>query len=217
VKPTRPPKRERTRAKLIAAGFQVLAERGDALTAAEVVAEADVANGTFYNHFLDRDDFIATLASESLKAITTDSAEDTGGADPAWRFAVASTRVLQAAVRQPLWGRAVLRLSECPTPPHAAVQQHLRADLAEGHKTGRFTHGDDPVTIDLVSGTLMATVRRLVSPDHPCDDRDVPDVVTRLLEAIGLDHDDAHTLAATAHEAEQVPPGPEGPLSSTDR
>lgn len=203
----RPPKRERTRAKLIAAGFQVLAERGDALTASDVVAEADVANGTFYNHFLDRDDFIATLARESLKAITTDSAEDTEGADPAWRFAVASTRVLEATVREPLWGRAVLRLTECPTPPHAAVQQHLRADLAEGHQTGRFTHGDDPVTIDLVTGTLMATLRRLVSADGPQDNDAVPDVVTRLLEAIGLDHDEAHTLATTAHEAEQTPHG----------
>ena len=214
---TRPPKRERTRAKLVEAGLRVLAERGDALTASEVVAEADVANGTFYNHFLDRDDFIETLARESLKAITTGSAEETEGTDPAWRFAVASTRVLEAAVRDPLWGRAVLRLNECPTPPHAAVQQHLRADLAEGHRTGRFMYGDDPVTIDLVSGTLMAAVRRLVSPDHPRDDRDVPDVVTRLLEAIGLDHDDAHTLATAAHEAEQVPPGPETTPSSADR
>lgn len=63
---------------------------------AEVVAEADVANGTFSNHFLDRDDFIRTPAHESLEAITTDSATDTEGADPAWRFAVAATRVLEA-------------------------------------------------------------------------------------------------------------------------
>lgn len=217
MKPTRPPKRERTRAKLIAAGFQVLAERGDALTASDVVAEADVANGTFYNHFLDRDDFIATLARESLKAITTDSADETEGADPAWRFAVASTRVLEAAVREPLWGRAVLRLTECPTPPHAAVQQHLRTDLAEGHQTGRFTHGDDPVTIDLVTGTLMAALRRLVSDDKTHDDNAVPDVVTRLLEAIGLDHDEAHTLATTAHEAEQTPHEPEASPSLADQ
>ena len=199
----RPPKRERTRAKLVEAGLRVLADRGESLTASDVVARADVANGTFYNHFLDRDDFIETLAAESLKAITADSAEETGGADPAWRFAVASTRVLAAAVREPLWGRAVLRLAECPTPPHVAVQEHLRADLAEGQRTGRFTHGDDPVTVDLVSGTLMAALRRFVSADDPPGNQAVPDVVARLLEAIGLDHGEAEALATAAHEAEQ--------------
>ena len=96
-----------------------------------------------------------------------------------------------------------------PTPLHAAVQQHLRADLAEGHRTGRFTYGDDPVTVDLVSGTLMASIRRLVSVDAPLDDGnpdDVPDVVARLLEAIGVDSDEAQSLAAAAHSAERTPP-----------
>ena len=203
----RPPKRERTRRKLVEAGLRVLASRGDALTASDVVTEADVSNGTFYNHFTDREDFIRELARASLEAITTGSADDTEGTDPAWRFAIASTRVLEAAVREPLWGRAVLRLAECPTPPHAAVQQHLRSDLAEGHRTGRFTHGDDPVTVDLVTGTLMASLRRIVSLDDAlADDRAVPDVVTRLLEAIGIERDEARTLAIAAHDAERDPP-----------
>lgn len=199
----RPPKRERTRRKLLDAGLHVLAERGDALTASDVVAAADVSNGTFYNHFLDRDDFVQHLARESLAAITSSSAEATEGADPAWRFAVASTRVLVAAVRQPLWGRAVLRLAEHPTPPHAAIQQHLRADLADGHRTGRFSHGDDAVTIDLVTGTLMSALRRLVARDGGVDDGAVPPVVTRLLEALGLDGHEARELATAALLAEQ--------------
>jgi AcrR family transcriptional regulator len=194
----RPPKRERTRAKLIAAGFRVLAERGDALTASDVVAEADVANGTFYNHFLDREDFIATLARESLEAITVDSAGQTEGADPAWRFAVATTRVLQAAVQQPLWARAVLRLAERPSPPHATVQQHLREDLATGLSAGRFTHGDDPVTVDLVTGTLISALRRITADVEAVDDQTIPAVVTRLLEAIGIDRAEAASLADSA-------------------
>jgi len=194
----RPSKRERTRRKLLDAGLQVVAERGEALTASDVVAAADVSNGTFYNHFLDRDDFIQALAHESLRAITEQSADDTEGADPAWRFAVASTRVLDAGARDPLWGRAVLRLAESPTPLHTAVQQHLRADLAEGHRSGRFTHGDDAVTIDLVSGTLMTALRRLVSADDRCPSTGITDVVARLLEVIGVDGNEAHALAAAA-------------------
>lgn len=204
------PKRERTRRTLLDAGLRVLADRGDALTASDVVAEADVSNGTFYNHFVDREDFIQTLANESLETITAVSAEETKGADPAWRFAVATTRVLDAAARAPIWGRAALRLAEHPTPPHAGVQKHLRFDLAEGHRTGRFTHADDPVTVDLVTGTLMASIRRLVSHDDAADvDRTtVPNVVARLLEAIGVERDEAQSLALAAHDAERDPQEP---------
>ena len=198
----RPSKRERTRRKLLDAGLQVIADRGEALTASDVVAVADVSNGTFYNHFLDRDDFIRALARESLRAITEQSADDTEGSDPAWRFAVASTRVLDAGVRDPLWGRAALRLADSPTPLQAAVQQHLRTDLAEGHRTGRFTHGADDVTVDLVAGTLMAALRRLVAPDSGCSSSGIADVVARLLEAIGIDHDEAGELAVAALEGE---------------
>lgn len=210
----RPIKRERTRRKLLEAGMHVIAERGEALTASDVVVAADVSNGTFYNHFVDREDFIRVLAHESLTALTNRSADDTEGADPAWRFAVASVRVLDAGVRDPLWGRALLRLSASPTSLHAAVQCHLRADLAEGHVTGRFTHGDDPVTVDLVSGTLMAALRRVVSPDSASGgsrdtavgesgDDFVEDVVARLLEAIGVERPEARALAAAAHDDER--------------
>ncbi|MEM9465158.1 MAG: TetR/AcrR family transcriptional regulator [Actinomycetota bacterium] len=199
----RPPKRERTRRALLDAGLQVLAERGDALTASDVVHAADVSNGTFYNHFADRDAFIRALAHESLLALTIDSALDTAGTDPAWRFAVGSTRVLEAARRQPLWAHAVLRLAELPAPPHEAIQAHLRNDLADGLAAGRFVHGDDPVTVDLVSGTLMATLRRLI--DDPGHADAAVDVVTRLLIAVGIASDEAGVIAEGAHANERRP------------
>lgn len=213
---TRPGKRERTRRRLLDAGLLVVAERGDALTATDVVVAADVSNGTFYNHFDDRDDFMRALAYESLAALTERSADRTRGADPAWRFAVASMRVLDAGARDPVWARAVLRLHESPTPIHEAVQGHLRADLAAGHRVGRFSHGDDPVTVDLVSGTLMAALRRVAGPAFDADGAPSvavagaavagagPDflvaVVTRLLQALGVEESEAHALAFAAHE-----------------
>lgn len=198
----RPPKRERTRRKLLDAGLRVLADRGDAFTASDVVIAADVSNGTFYNYFLDRDDFIQHLARETLGAITEASADETEGTDPAWRFAVASTRVLDAAANDPLWARAVLRLTESRTPPHAAIRQHLHADLAEGQRSGRFAYGDDPVTFDLVTGTIMATIRRLAGDGGRHADR-IPDVVARLLQALGVDAEEAQVLAGAANEAER--------------
>ena len=195
----RPPKRERTRARLIAAGLEALAEHGESLTASDVAQRADVANGTFYNYFDDREDFLRALAVESLEAIVDASAEDTDGSDPAWRFAVATTRVLRAGIERPVLATAVLRLADHPDSPHIGLQRHLRADLATGLATGRFTYGDDRVTIDIVSGTILATLRRIAAGAG--ETSDITDVVSRLLELLGMDRTEAHRVADDARLA----------------
>lgn len=67
------------------------------------------------------------------------------------------------------------------------MEQHRRDDLVSGLRSGRYTHGDDPVTVDMVTGTLFATFRRIVSDPGGIDADTIPDVVSRLLEAIGID------------------------------
>ena len=190
------PKRERTRRLLLDAGRRVLAERGEAFTATDVVLAAEVSNGTFYNYFEDRDAFLDEVVKDSLLGIADAAAGDTSGDDPAWRFAVASTRVLHAAVADPVWGRLLLQLSESPVSPLTEIDRHLRVDLADGLAAGRFAHGDDPVTLDLVGGTLMASIRRLCASEAGADL--VPAVVARLLGALGLGRREAAKLAARA-------------------
>jgi AcrR family transcriptional regulator len=190
------PKRERTRRQLIAAGFEVLAERGEAMTATDVVTAAAVSNGTFYNHFTDRDDFVRALAHAAVVGIAESSAAETEGEDPVWRFALATARVLQAAVANPVVGRVVLRLAELPSPPHEEVQQHLRADLDEGLSSGRFRYGADGVTLDLVTGTILATLRRISLGRGGADP--VAPVVERLLLSLGLGRREAGMLARRA-------------------
>jgi AcrR family transcriptional regulator len=58
------------RAKLLAAARRVFAEKGlDAATARDIVRETDLASGTFYNYFEDKDDvFRALLAEHADKA-----------------------------------------------------------------------------------------------------------------------------------------------------
>jgi AcrR family transcriptional regulator len=193
------PKRERTRAKLIAAGLEVLARRGEALTAADVVAEAEVSNGTFYNHFEDRDAFLHSLATESLRALTAASAEATAGEDPAWRFAVATAQALITAQAKPLWARAVLRLAEWGEPPQEELAHYLRTDLREGFEGGRFRFGDDTITMDMIVGTLMATLRRMIATKGEAPPPSL--TIKRLLELLGLAPEDAETLSIRAFEA----------------
>src|SRR5689334_23966482 len=53
------------RAKLLAAARKVFAEKGGgAATARDIVRETDLASGTFYNYFNDKDDVFRALISE---------------------------------------------------------------------------------------------------------------------------------------------------------
>lgn len=188
-------KRERTRSHLLATGRELMADRGTAITASDVVAAAEVSNGTFYNHFVDLDDFVREVARQTFLGIADAAAVETAGADPAWRFAVASTRILDAAVQDPTWGRVLLQLARSGLSRRAELEG-LRSDLRAGRRAGRFDYGDDRITVDLVSGTIVATIGRLVRDD--VGRRHIPDVVARLLTVLGVPADEARQLASSA-------------------
>ncbi len=187
-------KREKTRRQLIAAGLRALAEKGEGLTVSDVVAEADVSNGTFYNYFLDRDELLDALAEElalSLAAVTAQEAIP----DPARRFAAATARVLLRAEADATWARVMLRLVGRPG-AGVELDRYLREDLAEGHAQGRFEAGPDDATLDQVGGLILMTIRRIV------DGRARPDAAERAVErglrALGLGEQEALEVAAVA-------------------
>jgi AcrR family transcriptional regulator len=187
-------KREKTRRRLVAAGLRVLAEKGESLTVSDVVAAADVSNGTFYNYFEDRDALVDTLAAELVMSLA-EAAAGESIADPAMRFAVASGRVLRRAVEDPTWGRVVLRLVDRPG-VYGNIDRFLRGDLAAGLEQGRFDTGPDDATLDQVFGLLVMTLRRIVAgqarPDAP------ERAVERGLRALGVAPDEARTVAESA-------------------
>ena len=155
-------KRERTRRQLIAAGVEVLAEKGEALTVSAVVAGADVSNGTFYNYFSDRDEFIDALAEHSLLAFAAHTARDSADQDPARRFAFATLGVLDRAMEDPTWGRAILRLNEQRSASSREMFRYLRDDLSDGHAQGRFAFGPDDLTLDAILGLIVMSMHRIV-------------------------------------------------------
>jgi AcrR family transcriptional regulator len=187
-------KRERTRRALVAAGLRVLAERGEALAVSDVTAEADVANGTFYNYFPDREALLDALAAQLLLGLAEAAAREPHQ-DPAMRFAVSSGRVLRRAQRDSTWGRVVLRLVNRPS-VHRNIDRYLREDLATGLEAGRFDTGPDDATLDQVVGLLLMTILRIVEgearPDAP------ERAVERGLRALGIGPDEAREIAAAA-------------------
>jgi AcrR family transcriptional regulator len=189
-------KRERTRQQLIAAGVEVLAEKGEALTISDVVARAEVSNGTFYNYFADRDELFDALAEHSLISLAAQSATQTADQDPARRFAFATLRVLSRVAEDPTWGRAVLRLLDRRRSYSRDIGGYLREDLAAGFDEGRFEFGPDEITLDVLLGLILMSIRRIVRGDADPDHAER--VLERALAILGIAKGEARTLATEA-------------------
>src|SRR5690348_8592934 len=94
--------RSRTRSQLIAAGKQVMAERGiEGATIADVAAAADVSPGTFYNYFADVPDLLDAVVDDVLDGfdgVLADMARGPGaGASMPERFALGVDHLLRHA------------------------------------------------------------------------------------------------------------------------
>jgi AcrR family transcriptional regulator len=190
-------KKERTRQQLVAAGLRVLADKGQGLTVSDVVAEAEVSNGTFYNYFADRDELIEAVAEHSTLALAAAAAEEPID-DPARRFAMATTRVLVRASQDDTWARVVLRLAS-RAGSSVDFSRYLREDLAEGFSQGRFDAGPDDVTLDQVTGLIVMTIRRIA--EGRAAPGAVQQAVERGLRSLGVEAAEAAALAAEARTA----------------
>lgn len=121
----------RTRASLIAAGFHLLAERPiDAIPIDDVVTKAGVAKGSFFNHFVDKQDFANAIAKEvRLEVEALVSAHNAAIADPIERMAGGMKVAVDFALAQPTRAIALLRSQGAATAHTHPLNKGLRADV----------------------------------------------------------------------------------------
>jgi AcrR family transcriptional regulator len=198
-------KRERTRNQLIAAGLRTLAAKGEALTVSDVVAEADVSNGTFYNYFVDREELIDTLAAHLVSMLSSEAAVEVETDDAALRFATISARVIARGLADPTWAHVVLRLETLRADAQLHATSYMREDLELGRSQGRFEVGADPATVDLIAAMLMICLRRIVTGSARFDY--FLDALARLLRALGVPRDETRDIAERALADAGVPRG----------
>ena len=192
--------RERTRRRLVAAAVEVIGERGEAFSIGDVTQRAGVSNGTFYNYFDDRAALVDGMVPEVLADFAATSAASVSDDDPAVRFATITALVLRRAVTDPGRMRALVRLDAVyDAIVDGRALGHLRDDLAAGAASGRFDVDPDDAIVDVVVGTQLLAVRRIV------DQRAAPGfesrVVARLLGALGLGGAEADAIARDAVNA----------------
>lgn len=165
-------KKERTRSQLLDAAARLIAERGiDGTTVNDIVTEAAVAPGTFYNYFPALDAMLAEMAGSLRDEIAVNSAQRAKARDPGSRLAQVLRAHLARARGDASWARLVVRFAAVPAlEVRAALLHGLEDDIIDGIGKGQFSAEADEAAMDLVIGALLAGFERVaeghVAPDY---------------------------------------------------
>jgi AcrR family transcriptional regulator len=166
-------KRERTRTSLIEAAYRVFARKDtSSVTIDDIIAEAAVARGTFYNYFQTREDVLkavaASLSDEMNQSIW---AQSVAIDDPAERMALAIRQFLHQSIRDYTWGWVIVRIGLIAAPLSETIERGVMTDLEAGIRLKRFQVDNQQAAIDLILGTVLMAMRTILSghaePDYP--------------------------------------------------
>lgn len=151
-----------TRQVLLDATQALLASRSmDALSVDEIAMRADVAKGTFYNYFPDKDALARELASHVRTRLENEiTVTNEGIADPAKRIARAFCCVLRFCLSAPDQATAMMKLFPRATDPAAPMNAGVHRDVTDGIAQGRIIAPSEDVAVACIVGVFMAGANR---------------------------------------------------------
>jgi len=189
-------RRARTRAALIEAAREIFAERGvEGATIQEITDAADVAKGSFYNHFDSRADLQRAVAEAVLEELgaALDRDVEHRESDPARVIAASLLSTLHTCLEDPALGRFIVRNGDVME-IGAAIGARGRRDLTRGVEVGRFHFGDVDTVLIVLAGAGQALLRARLRGE--VDSRAEPHFLALVLRMLGLAADEAQAIAA---------------------
>lgn len=200
-------KRERTRTRLVEAAMEVFASKGvDGTLIEDVIEQAQVSRGTFYNYFRTTDEVMVAVqqavGNELLSLVDTAIADR---ADPAERLACGVRMVLQTGRHFPQLGRFISRVGPGRGMEHMPALGYLMRDLLEARDLGRFQMADPMLGFDLVFGTTSAALLSL-SMRTDLTEAYPQEVAFHILLGLGMTRAAARRLVDTPIQSVQLPP-----------
>ena len=188
-------RRARTRARIIAAAFEVFGdEKGLHARVEDVAATAGVTRATFYNHFADmaelRDALSFEVTHDFLKAVTATISRIPDARD---RSALAIRFYLHRAQADRRWAWSMLNLSATGVIFGAETFQQAERTVREGIEEGVFPLPSVTLGRDLLLGTALAAMGSIVRGSVP---EDYPEVVAAsILHGLGVRLEEAEARA----------------------
>ena len=166
------PRAARTRAALISAGFDLLAERPiDAIPIDDVVAMAGVAKGSFFNHFEDKRAFAKAIAADvrrELEALVTQANADIS--DPIDRIAGGMRVAAGFALNSPRRSAVLLRnqgsSSTRTHPLNRGLVEDIEAACAAGQLRAEASEAGVLYWLGLCQMLMANIIERKVTQDE---------------------------------------------------
>ena len=177
------------------AAYRLFALRGsEAPTIEDVVAEAKVARGTFYNHFETRDALFSAVGIEVSAAINGMIREAISViAEPVDRLALAFRLFVRFAVADAARGWVLLRTMPLSGPLDAGAREFISAEFEAAAATGRLRSVPLTILIDIGIGLQITTIRRILV--ERLAEEHIDRAAEAMLIALGISDAEAASLA----------------------
>lgn len=190
-------RKQRTRASLLAAARQFLAERRSSVSIQQITDAADVGFGSFYNHFESKEALFEAAVEEVLETYAALRDELVAQYDdPAEVFAV-SFRMTGRLQRQlPELVRVLLNEGVGILIRGSGLAPRARKDIQAAVEAGRFDIENAQLGLMAAGGALLGLLQ-LLDADPDADAEALTDQMTaRVLRAFGMSKREAEELCA---------------------
>jgi AcrR family transcriptional regulator len=157
-------RRALTRRALTGAAAELIAEKGVAgLRIQEITERADVALGSFYNHFKTKDELVEAVVAETIEVRAAAIVERMAPiGDPAEVVSFACRRVIRIAYDEPELAWLFVHLDRADVLFEAMVLPYWMETLERGIACGRFDIGDTQIALTAVTGGALAVMRAVL-------------------------------------------------------
>ncbi|MFZ6780446.1 TetR family transcriptional regulator [Undibacterium sp. Ji83W] len=179
-------RREKTRTKLLQSALHVLSKKGSQALIGDVIEQAGVARGSFYNYFKTYDELLVALAVEinnELLAAIDPIVQCCP--EPIERISCGARLLLHAVIRFPQFASYIYRLPAPAANSSLLGIRFLTRDVALGVMVDQFQRVRQRAAIDLVVGVMFSAAYSLA--------RDVLDagypeaIVKAMLQGLGVE------------------------------
>jgi AcrR family transcriptional regulator len=191
-------RRALTRQALTGAAAELIAEKGVAgLRIQEITDRADVALGSFYNHFKTKDELVEAVVADTIEVRARAIVERMASIeDPAEVVSFACRRVIRIAYDEPELAWLFVHLDRADVLFEAMVMPYWLETLERGITSGRFDIGDTHIVLTGVTGGALAVMRAVLDRRYGGDADAV--FAEGVLRSLGLNRADARAIASRA-------------------
>ncbi len=191
-------KRERTRSALIDSAIQVIAEKGfETASIKEITQAAGLANGTFYNHFTDREALAREAAAVVALEIAQEIAEEVSDVDDGLDKVIISTdKVIDRALNAPTWGRILMGAWHYLDDFQQDVAQIMRSDLKLAKRQGLISVTINQLLEHQLTALIVLSISQQIKNGRNKTTR--LETAAAILRLLGIPADEAKQRATKA-------------------